>query len=55
MQGVRKILRALAIVLLPVVGTVILCGSASGVETGIGVVLILFALGLIATWFWQPW
>jgi hypothetical protein len=55
MEGLRKILRALAIVLLPVVGTVILYGSASGVETGIGVVLILFALGLIATWFWQPW
>ena len=33
MQGLRKILRALAIVLLPVVGTVILYGSASGEET----------------------
>jgi hypothetical protein len=55
MQGLRKILRALAIVLLPLVGTVILYGSASGVETAIGVVLILFALGLIAAWFWQPW
>jgi hypothetical protein len=55
MQGLRKILRALAIVLLPVVGAVILCGGTSGVETAIGVVLILLALGLIATWFWQPW
>ena len=55
MQGLRKILRALAIVLLPVVGALVLYASASGVETAIGVVLILFALGLIATWFWQPW
>ncbi len=52
MQGLRKILRSLAIVLLSVVGAVILYGSASGVETAIGVVLILFALGLIAAGFW---
>jgi hypothetical protein len=52
MQGLRKILRALAIVLLPVVGTVILYGSSSGMETAVGVTLIFFALGLIATWFW---
>jgi FtsH-binding integral membrane protein len=55
MQGVRKILRALAIVVLPVVGTVVIFGSSSGMETAIGWALILLALGLIATWFWQPW
>lgn len=52
MQGLRKILRALAIVLLPMVGTLIIHGSSSGLETAIGLVLILFALGLVATWFW---
>ena len=55
MQGLRKILRTLAIVVLPVVGMVILYGSSSGMEAAIGLALILFALGLIATWFWQPW
>ena len=52
MQGLRKILRALAIVLLPMVGMLIIFGSSSGLETAIGFVLILFALGLVATWFW---
>ena len=52
MQGLRKILRALAIVLLPMVGTLIIYGSSSGLETAIGFVLILFAFGLVATWFW---
>jgi hypothetical protein len=55
MQGLRKILRALAIVLLPLVGTVIIYGSSSGLETAIGLAFILLAFGLIATWFWQPW
>ena len=55
MQGLREILRALAIVLLAVAGTGILYGSANGLETAIGLALIQFALGLIATWFWQPW
>jgi hypothetical protein len=41
MQGLRKILRALAIVLLPMVGTLIIYGSSSGLETAIGLVLIL--------------
>jgi len=52
MRGLRKILRALAIVLLPVVGTLIIYGSSSGLETAIGLVLIFFAFGLVATWFW---
>jgi hypothetical protein len=52
MQGLRKILRALAIVLLPMVGTLIIYDSSSGLETAIGLVLILFAFGLVATWFW---
>ena len=55
MQGLRKILRALAIVIFPVIGAVMVYGSTSGMETAIGSALILFALGLIATWFWQPW
>jgi hypothetical protein len=55
MQGLRKILRALGIVLLPLVGTVIIYGSSSGLETAIGLAFILLAFGLIATWFWQPW
>ena len=29
--------------------------DSSGLETAIGCALILLALGLIATWFWQPW
>ena len=52
MRGLRKILRALAIVLLPMVGTLIIYGSSSGLETAIGLVLILFAFGLVAKWFW---
>ena len=55
MQGLRKILRALAIVILPVVGTAIIYGSTSAMDGAIGLALIGFAVGLIATWFWQPW
>ena len=55
MQGLRKIFRAFAIVILPVAGTVILYGSSSGIEIALGLFLIVFAIGLIATWFWQPW
>jgi hypothetical protein len=53
--GCAQILRTLAIVVLPVVGTVVIFGSSSGMETAIGCALILLALGLVATWFWQPW
>jgi hypothetical protein len=52
MLGLRKILRALAIVIFTVIGAVIAYGSASGMETAIGWAFILFALGLIVTWFW---
>jgi hypothetical protein len=55
MQGVRKTLRTLAIVIFPVVGAVIIHDSSSGMETAIGLAMIVFAFGLIATWFWQPW
>jgi lipopolysaccharide export LptBFGC system permease protein LptF len=55
MQGLRKIFRALAIVILPVIGAAIIFGSSSGMETAVGLGLIIFAFGLIATWFWQPW
>lgn len=55
MQGLRKIVRALAIVVFPMIGAVIVYGSTSGMETAIDWAFMLFALDLIATWFWQPW
>ena len=55
MQGLRKILRALTIVIFPVIGAVVIYDSSSGMETAIGLALIVFSFGLIATWFWQPW
>lgn len=55
MLGLRKILRALAIVIFAVIGAVIAYGSTSGMEPAIGWAFMLFALGLIVTWFWQPW
>lgn len=55
MLGLRKILRALAIVIFAVIGAVIAYGSTSGMETAIGWAFMLFAVGLIVTWFWQPW
>ena len=55
MKGLRKIFRALAIVILPVIGAAFIYGSSSGMETAVGLGLIIFAFGLIATWFWQPW
>jgi len=58
-QGVRKILRAFAIVVLPVVATVIIFGSSSGVETAIGWALnslaaavAAFLLGNVLRWLW---
>ncbi len=52
MQGLRKIARAAAIVALPIVGGLVLYQSTSGTEVAIGVALIVFGLGLVATWFW---
>jgi hypothetical protein len=52
MQGLRKIARAIAIVLLPVVGSFVVYESTSMTEVLIGVALIALALGLTATWFW---
>lgn len=43
MQGLRKIGRALAIAVLPVVGGVVLYESTSTIETGIGLALKLSA------------
>ena len=54
MLGLRKLLRAAAILILPVVGIVFLYESTSNIETLVGVGLIAFAMGLVATWFWQP-
>jgi hypothetical protein len=36
MQGLRKIMRVLAIAILPVIGAVIIYGSSSTMETAIG-------------------
>jgi hypothetical protein len=55
MQGLRKILRTMAVVTFPIVGTLVLYQSSSGIEVAMGIFLILFSLGLVATWFWQPW
>ena len=54
MQGLRKLLRALAIVVLPLVAALIFSRASSGTEMAFAALLILFAIGLIATWFWQP-
>jgi hypothetical protein len=54
MQGLRKLLRALAILILPIVGAAVLYGSSSPIEVALGIFLILCSFGLIATWFWQP-
>jgi hypothetical protein len=54
MQGLRKLLRALAIIILPLVAALVLSRASSGTEMAFGALLIVFALGLIATWFWQP-
>ena len=55
MHGLRKMARALAIVVLPVVGSFVVYQSTSATEVLVGLALIAFALGLFATWFWQPW
>ena len=52
MQGLRKIFRAIAILVLPIVGALIVYGSSNGFEMGLGLFLMLVALGLVATWFW---
>ena len=55
MQGLRKILRAAAIVTLPIIGSAMLYDglhSSDAVEIALGGFLILTACGLFATWFW---
>ena len=53
MSGLRKLLRALAILVLPLLGMLVLFRGTGRLEMLFGVLLIVFALGLIATWFWQ--
>ena len=53
MSGLRKLLRALAVLVLPLLGTLVLFRGAGRLAMVIGVLLIAFAVGLIATWFWQ--
>ena len=53
MSGLRKLLRALAILVLPLLGMLVLFRGTGWLEMLFGVLLIVFALGLIATWFWQ--
>ena len=55
MQGMRKILRAVAIVTLPIVGSIMLYDglhSSDTIEIALGGFLVLIACGLLATWFW---
>jgi hypothetical protein len=55
MQGLRKILRAAAIVTLPIIGSAMLYDglqSSDAIEIVLGGFLILTACGLVATWFW---
>jgi hypothetical protein len=53
MSGLRKLLRALAILVLPLLAMLVLFRGAGRLEMLFGVLLIVFAVGLIATWFWQ--
>jgi hypothetical protein len=58
MQGLRKMLRTLVIVLLAILGCWLLLDAALNgpgeyqllVASG----MLLVALGLVATWFWSP-
>jgi hypothetical protein len=54
MSGLRKLLRALAVLVLPLLGTLVLFRGTGRLAMVFGVLLIVFAVGLIATWFWQP-
>jgi hypothetical protein len=54
MSGLRKLLRAFAVLVLPLLGTLVLFGGAGRLAMVFGVLMIVFAVGLIATWFWQP-
>ena len=53
MSGLRKLLRALAVLILPLLATFVLFRGAGRLAVVIGVLLIVFAVGLVATWFWQ--
>ncbi len=54
MLGLRKLLRALLIVILPMVAVRVFAQASTGSEFALGALLVAFAFGLIATWFWQP-
>src|SRR5882672_5486318 len=49
MQGLRKLVWALAILILPMVGAGVLYGSSGPIEVALGIFLILCSFGLIAT------
>jgi hypothetical protein len=53
MSGLRKLLRALAVLVLPLLATLVLLRGAGRLEMLFGALLIAFAVGLVATWFWQ--
>jgi hypothetical protein len=55
MQGLKKIGRAVGIVILPMIGAVIMYNSSDAVETVLGAFLIASGFGLLATWFWRLW
>ena len=58
MQGLRKILRALAILLFAGVGLwLFLDAAVSGAgeyQLAVAAFMMIGAVGLIATWFWSP-
>jgi hypothetical protein len=58
MQGLRKILRALAIVASAAASCWLLIDAAiygpGEYQLGIALVLMIAAVGLTATWFWSP-
>jgi hypothetical protein len=58
MQGVRKILRALAIFLLAAVSLWLFVDAAVNgpgeYQLAVAAGLLVGALGLVATWFWSP-
>ena len=59
MQGLRKILRALAILIFAVVSCWLFTDAAvngpGDYQLIVAAALMLGAIGLAATWFWQPW
>jgi hypothetical protein len=58
MQGLRKIFRAIAIVLCSIFGSCLLVDAAlhgaADYQLLVSAGLLLFAGGMVLTWFWSP-